>query len=189
MKRKENSELMLRNITIKRLLKLPQTEFEKYQSVLKFLKPKPFIKKNKAIPIEDLTFGQVLMIRNNLQNPTSKKISYIFATVFKMSERKLLRVKVVDFFHGLNWLQEQMKTLYEKEKVLNVSTDPKLERAGIKDLNKFGELNTLISIAERFSIAPQVVETWSYSLVFALIYHSKVSNEINKRYSEILSKK
>jgi hypothetical protein len=180
----------LRNISTKKLFALQTERFEQYHNTLKHLKAKPILKGKEAKPIESLTFGEVISIRHNLQNPTIDGIFEVFNLVFGLNRKELLKANVIQFYHAFNWVQEQILSITKREqKKLTSSPDEKLKSAGIEDLNIFGELNTLIALGEKFGKAPQEVEKWTYSFVFSLMYHDKISSDINKRYTKLLTKK
>lgn len=180
----------LRNILIKDLFSLQADMFEKYHNTLKFLKPLPIFKNKELTPIEALTFGEVISIRQNLRNQNIDGIYDIFKIVFGFKSNDFFKLKVVQFYQAFNWVQEQILLIEKREQSkLSSSPDDKLKSAGIEDLNIFQELNTLIALGEKFGKSPQEVENWTYSFVFSLMYHEKISNEINKRYFKIINKK
>jgi hypothetical protein len=122
-------------------------------------------------------------LKKSLTIPNVKNILFIFETVFKLKRRKVLRLRAVEFYHALNWVIYQTKIIQDRErKNLTSRPDPKLKAAGLADLDKFAELNTLISIAEKFGTTPQKVDGWRYDLVFAIQYHNKTTADINKQY-------
>lgn len=180
----------LTNISIKQLFALHSERFEQYHNTLKHLMPKPVLKGKQAKPIESLTFGEVITIKQSLNAPNIDGLLQVFSLVFRLRKADILKVDVLQFYHAFNWVQEQVITINKKEqKTLTSTPDGKLKEAGIEDLNIFGELNTLIALGEKFGKAPQEVEKWAYSIVFSLMYHDKISSDINKRYTKILNRK
>ena len=180
----------LRNISTKRLFSLQAKRFEQYHNTLKHLKAKPILKSKQATPIENLSFGEVISIKQILNNPNIDGLLQVFKMVFKLNKGEVLNIPVLDFYHAFNWVQEQVISINEREqKKLTSTPDGKLKEAGIEDLYIFGELNTLIALGEKFGKSPQEVQNWTYSFVFSLMYHDKVSSDINKRYTKILNRK
>jgi hypothetical protein len=178
------------NIKTKRLFSLETTKFEQYHNTLKLLKAKSILKGKQAKSIESLTFGEVVELKRNLSTPTIENVLRAFSLVFELSDQDVLKTDVVDFYHAFNFIKEEITIIADREqKKLSSVPDEKLKSAGIEELNIFGELNTLILIGEKFGKSPQEVENWSYSLVFSLMYHDKISNDISKRYSKILNQK
>lgn len=180
----------LRNIRTKQLFNLDAESFKEYHSILKHLKPKPTLNGKQAEALESLSFGEVVEIRHSLSKPNTDSISRIFNLVFGTKGTELYKSKILSFYPALNWIKKQMIAISKRESLKLTSTpDAKLKEAGIDNLNKFGELNTLTMLGEKYGTTPQEVEKWKYSLVFALVYQEKVTNDINKNYARIISRK
>jgi len=176
----------LRNISLKKFLTLNSEEFENYHSVLKWLKPVNEIKGNQAKELGELTFGQVCYMRKGIGKP--EMISKIFNMVFGMTEQETDSMKVVDFYGGFNHIIAELKKLSEAEKQLTSKPDPDWKLAGAERLNRFGELNTLIALGERFGVEPRVIEGWPYGYVFALSLQQSIGAEVQKEYAMIKSR-
>lgn len=179
--------MSLEKIPVHKLFKLEYNSFEQYHNVLKHLQPIAIKRKGKSIAsMTDLTFGEVTEVKMNLQDASFDNMKEIFKTVFRLKKYEFLNIDVLEFYHALNWIREEIQSIYENEKQnLSQAPDPKLVEAGIEDLNIFGELNTLIALGEKFGKAPQEVENWNYNLVFSLMLHQKISGEVSKNYSEL----
>lgn len=178
------------NLKVKELFSLSADKFQQYYDVLHHLKPKPLKKYNKVKSLTELTFGEVATIKIDIQKPSIENLLSIYKIIFGIEEKDFYKLDTVSFFHSLNWINEQIKEIIDREqKSLASAPDAKLKEAGIKQMAIFGEMNTLISIAEKFGKTPQEVENWNYNLVFTLMLHQKKSYEINKRYQEILTPK
>ena len=173
----------LQKISLKKLLTLQGSEFESYHNVLKHLQPHPFLQ---PTPIVDFTFGEVAKIKMLLQNTTFENVIELFKTIFKIDEGLIYNMDVVQFYETFNWINNEVKQIIERE-VENLSSEPdsKLKDAGVDSLNIFKELNTLILLGEKFATPPQEVENWNYSLVFGLMLHNKITNDINRRLVEL----
>jgi hypothetical protein len=180
----------LKNISIKKLFRLSLNEFENYHNQLRYLMPKDSINKIQGKELTSLTFGDVITIRKSISNPDIENLTNIFQLVFGMKPRKVMSLKTVQFYQSFNWIKEQIELLTKREnKELSSTPEPKLKMAGIDELNKFGELNTLIALSEKFSTNPLEVVKWNYGYVFSLVWQSKISNDINKRYMKSLTPK
>lgn len=178
--------MSLQKISTFKLFQLQTSEFEKYHIVLKHLNPIPDVipMKNKIESITDLTFGEVASIKMLLAEPNYNNLVEIYKIIFGLED--LITVDVVQFYHSINWIKNELEDIYNREvENLTSTPDSKLKDAGIEDLNIFGELNTLIMLGEKFSKSPQEIENWNYNLVFSLTLHQKISNDINKRYIEL----
>lgn len=184
----------LDNISVKEFFMLRDEDlFRKYMRFSDpkdgfYLKPKPLaiFARQKATPLGELTFGEVANMKHNLSNPNFESIFECFEMVFKVKLKQYLAQDVVSYIFALNWIKENIKKLVERENnSFNNESDPLLEMAGVKRLMPFGELNTLISLAQRFGKSIDEVENWKYNLVFTLLLHDKVSGEVQKAYNEL----
>lgn len=176
----------LKKILFKDLFKLEPQKFQEYHDVLKFLKAIPLKSKKQIESITDLTFGEVAAIKICLQDLKLKNIAEIFKITFELKEKKLLEIDVVQLYHSINWIKKEIEFIYNRElENLTSASDSKLKEAGIDDLNIFGEMNTLIALGEKFGKSPQEIENWNYEIVFSLMLHQKISNDVNKRFVEL----
>lgn len=178
--------MTLEKISLSELFLLQNKQFEEYHNVLKHLVPKPIKAKKEIESLTDLTFGEVTLIKMNLKEPSLNSMVEIFKTIFGLSQKDIFKISVIDFYHALNWIKEEIQTIYNRElDNLSSSPDPKLKEAGIDALNVFGEMNTLIMLGEKFGQPPQDIENWSYNLVFSLMLHQKITADVNKNLIEI----
>lgn len=178
--------MSLRKITTRQLFLLSNDKFDKYHRVLKHLDPIQLHGKKQLESLTDLTFGEVTGIKMNLKHSSFNNMIDIFKTIFGLEQKEIYKVDVVQFYHALNWIKEEIQAIYEREvQSLSSTPDSKMKDAGIDDLNIFGEMNTLIMLGEKYGKAPQEIENWNYNLVFSLMLHQKISSDINKRYVEL----
>jgi hypothetical protein len=182
----------LENISVRELFQIEDEElFKKYLRFTDendgfYIKPRGIFAKRKASPLVELTCGEVANIKLNLANPTFDNVYDCFEMVFKVKLNTYLSQDVVSYFYALNWIKENIKKLVEREKnAFGADPDPLLEMAGVKRLAAFGELNTLISIAQKYGKSPAEVENWKYNLVFALMLQDKVAGEVQHAYNEL----
>lgn len=175
----------LYNIKLRKLLSLDQDRFEYYNNVLKYVNGKADID-----ALENLPFGDIIKLKKYIQLETYEGIAKCFEVVHGINKKDLFKLSVLEFYSRFNWIKENLKKLIDREHAnLKADADEKLKLAGLDRLNIFGELNTLIAIAEKYGKTPQEVEGWQYSLVFSLMLHSKISGDIYKRYTELLNPK
>lgn len=181
----------LRNITFKELFQHEETVFEEYHSVLKHLRPKKITKgKNNYNKLTDMTFGEVISIKLNLQKPNYQAIVSIFKAVFGLTEEQVSGLNVVEFFHAFNWIKEEIVEIYNNEqKNLKGTTEPKLKEAGIERLNVFGDMNSLIMLGKIYATPPHEVEKWNYLTVFSYLMYERISKEISDEYRRLTAPK
>ena len=178
----------LENITVKEFFQLEEKQAAKYLQLKAIMNPSQKFCKRKAVPLGQLSFGEVSELKRLIVEDTHHAVVGIFQTVFKLKEKEILNAEVVSFFYAANYINREVLSLIKKEyNALKQEQDPDLEMAGIKKLSIFGELSTLIGIAERYGNTPMEVEDWKYNMVFSLMLHDKVTKEIQKNYNEIKS--
>lgn len=180
----------LNNISVRQFFQLEEKEAAKYLKLKKIMKPREILCKRKAMPLGELSFGEVKELVRLIHEDTQYSIIGIFQTVFRLKESQILNADVVSFFYAANYITEQILSLVKREvEALKQEKDDDLEMAGVTRLSVFGELPTLISIAERYGITPMEVEEWKYNMVFAHMLYDKIVGEVQKNYNEIKSKK
>jgi len=174
------------NIRIEELFKLPQHTQERYANLLKYLAPKAKLCGKDGRQLGDLTYAEVAKIKRlaNDQDPLN-----VLAIVFNVSEPEILKVRCMEFFAALNWVQLELHILQEREKLLTEDVDPDLEEAGVKRLDVFKEFNVLIPLSKEYSLPPETIADWQYSTIFTILYHAKITNDIQRRHMEIQKSK
>ena len=170
----------MENIKVGKYIVLNESEKMKYDVLFEHVRPSDTLLGKKAVPLMNMTYGEVSFIQHKVSD-----VQLVFEKIWGIDRHKFLDLKVADFFPCVNWVKEQLKALAEANKKLETEADPKMEEAGIKELERFGSLNALISIAKDYGVTPQEVETWKYSFVFTLLYHSVISSTIERNYSKI----
>src|SRR5690625_997303 len=160
--------------------------FEKYMNLGEILNPKSSFIGREGTPIASLTYDEVGQLKHHLASPTPEAMAEAFGIVFRCKSNEFYSQRVSDFLPALNWLKDSIENLMENEKALSGDVDPLLEMAGVEKLARFGELNVLVSLGQRFGKSPYEVGQWKYSLVFALMMHDKVHGDIEKTYNELL---
>lgn len=181
----------LPNITVKELYELPGDEYKKYMALDKIMQidGDRFLRA-KAKPLGTLQYGHVIEMKHSLKNIDLDALAYIFKRVYGIKKTELMEADVVSYFLALKWILKEFTNLVEKEKkVLTPAYDIDLDFAGVKRLNGFGEMGTLINLARSFNTTPQVIEAWQYNLVFTILAYDKVKGEIQTEYSKLKQKK
>ena len=175
----------MENIRLYQFLLLDETEADRYLGVFQHIKPDDRIGKLKAKRLHELSFGEVLTIKK-----CATKDDYIepFLIVFGISERKLTRIRVTEFFRAFNWIRDELTVLIEREKLLNSEPEPEMIEAGIERLDIFKEMNLVIPLSKDYSLHPYTIFDWRYQTIFTLLHHGKISAEIDRNYAEILRK-
>ena len=73
-----------------------------YANVFQFIKASDSIEKYKGSKLTSLTFDQVAEVKSLAKESDFAKV---FIIVFGIQERRLMRIRVKEFFMALNWLK------------------------------------------------------------------------------------
>src|SRR5690606_21233900 len=146
-------------------LQLPEEAANAYIRLQKVMKPKGVFIEKTAVPIGQLSFGQVKRMQREFKQPTFEQLINAFKLVYGASKHQVLRSWITDFFYASNHLIKEVALTIEKENKAfrNDDIDKKMKAAGIERLNAFGELNQLFDLAERFGKDPEEIENWKYN--------------------------
>lgn len=178
----------LDNITVRQLYGLGTDMFEKYTELQKCLKSRNEFAGSEGLEITSLSFAEVCEIKRTFISPTLEGLFSIFQSIFKVSKDKFLRSDVVSYFYALNHLGNSVQQIMEREKLLAPKEDEDyflMKEAGAERLQVFQELPILLNLAERFATTPEVIETWKYSKVFAILLHDKTTADIRKEFNNL----
>jgi len=95
------------------------------------------------------------------------------------------------FIYFLCWIKSELEEIanIEKKYLTTEDVDTDLIAAGIRDLDKFGNLNILDSLSGGDLTKYEAIKKLPYSLVFDKQYKTNVENQINKKHQKILTSK
>lgn len=183
------SMFSLDNISVNQFFQLEEGKAKEYIQLQSMLNPKNSFQRKKLNTIRSLSFEEVGELKRCIINPTYHNLINAFKIVFKVKEIQIVTSDIISFFYALKWIQQEVKTVFEKEKQLIPTPDADMENAGATRLAAFGEMSTLINLGKKFSIAPQEIAKWSYNIVYAILLYEKVENEVQKKYMKLKSNK
>lgn len=155
--------------------RLAPEEAKAYDDVLTYLTPSAI--GHKTAKIFELSFSEVAEIKSHAADGN---IEALFKIFFGIGKRDFARLRVTDFYKGMNYIKDELEGLHKAESLLSGAPDHELQAAGADKLNRFGDLNLLISIGEQFGTPPQEVEKWEYALVLNLALYAHITAEIQK---------
>ncbi len=110
-------------------------------------------------------------------------------TSLKFGEVLELKGFARSFFGVVNFIENQFKYLGELEQKLDTETENDLIVAGIDDLNKFGDLNTIDALAGGDILKWQQVLELTYEDVYNKLLKTKTEEDIKKRLEAIYKSK
>ncbi len=173
---------------VKDLNKLTDTEVKEVVVMSKLTKEDTTLK-----PFTSLKFGEVLELkgfaRNGLNDDLVSKVLEIANSEKGKAKRKFDKWKLKKFFAVVNFIENQFKYLGELEQKLDTETENDLIVAGIDDLNKFGDLNTIDALAGGNILKWQQVLELPYEDVYNKLLKTKTEEDIKKRLETIYKSK
>lgn len=198
----------MKNITIKKLFSLPSDQFNEYVELFEMVKPIDYINTwpdeledpFRCKGLRSLTVGEVIEIKMKLHKDVARCIEIAFG----IKKERVHSLRVKSFFPALNFIKKEIKDIIESEaKFLKGQEDADLKQAGVDRLNVFGDMNMFFGLMKDFPLVfseDQLksnkpinpfasLEKIQYSIVFAYLYHQRISNEVQKKYSEIIRNK
>lgn len=105
-------------------------------------------------------------------------------------KRKAEKAKASDVIAVVCWVRTMLKRIAELEANFLVGDpDPDMQAAGSKELDEFGELNTIDRLAGGDLLKYPEAKRIPYNEVFDKLRMDMVRGKIEKRYSEIKTKK
>lgn len=94
-----------------------------------------------------------------------------------------------DILYFIFWIKDELETISNLESTYLVSdTDPDLAAAGVADLNKFGDINTIDSLAGGDVLKWEEVKRLPYHVIFDKQLKNITENSIEKKLLKIKNK-
>lgn len=182
----------LEKITVREFYGLDDEELVgRYMKLEEIMKPNgKMFGKHRGTEIGELTFGEVVSLKNYLSEPNYKNLFECFKIVYGVNERQYLDADIVSYFYAMKWIKAGIISIVENQKKVLTPTEPDfyLEMAGAERLNVFGEFATLLILGRSFGLDPEVIEGWKYNKVFSILAYDKIHGEVQKRYHQLKSK-
>lgn len=176
----------LNEITVAEFYNLEEEQAEGYLQLSSLVNPKAEFLKKPAKALGTLQYGQVSIIKRSLLKPSLEGLIAVFEMVFGVSGYLQKRANIVEYFYALKWISEEIAAMLQKEsKYLSGKPDPFLEMAGAARLSIFGELPALKMLGTQYGKSPEEVATWSYNLVFSLLYMDNIETDVRDNYNEL----
>jgi len=168
---------------VKDLLKYNEEEL-KEMLILSKLMPESVDAMFKIKSFTKLKYKQVLKLKGMAEetNAIDDTIIKYIASLngYKIKERDIINSSVRNYFQTINQIELNFKQIKEYEMLLNAEVDGKLESAGVDELNQFGALNTIDSLAGGDLLKWKSVIKIEWWDVFNKLYKSKIENDIRK---------
>lgn len=183
---------MITNYTLQEFLKKDEETISSYSLILKCLKPKNSFtapqysfngykkKIYKVTSVWDLSFSTVEKTKSHLNK---NELVDAVCVAYGIDKWQVMYMKIVDFFSVVNFIKDEVLNILKTESArFSLKPDPKMILAGVDELNVFGALNVVDSLANDKIINWKDVEKLPYREVHTKIWKNTVSSRINKAY-------
>ena len=88
------------------------------------------------------------------------------------------------------WIKDEMEAIITLENTyLSSEPDVDMQSAGIKELDQFGNINTIDQLAGGDVTKWKEIESLPYSVVFDKLYKTKIENQIQRKLGDIMKNK
>lgn len=159
-----------------------------FERMLKFGKPSETIAGFTSKRFVELPFGLVKIDLPGMKDPTPEMVieTIMTAQYPEFDIEKATGNEVISF---MLWVKKEQEFISMLEEVnLSSEIDPKLEAAGIREMDQFLGWNTVRGLAKEFGKDPYTVKQWEYSKVYLFMKMDAVSAKIDKQYQKIIKK-
>lgn len=174
------------NITIDEFFK--SADVSEYETFMRWLTPKNSINE-KSCDFNELTFAEVARVRKLLYEPNIENVLELYEILYKIKPDDLLKCGVLELFQTNRYILNKITELNEREKLLgaNFTEAEKLKwiASGGKRLSQFEEMGQMISLGKMFSKSPEEIGNWKYNTVYITLLYNNISDDVNKRMSQI----
>ena len=168
------------NIRVKQLFSL--SNIEPYKA-LNYITDSNQIGKYKGKLLSDCTYEQVMEIRS-CQKMTIDKISNFFKWVYGIPKKQFLKLRVLDFYKGLNYITKQSELLLQ---AFERTTENKInnaiwKKAGGDKFIKYGDYNPVLSLAFALNKSITEIHKLSYGEVITMQQYKNDYDHVIPKY-------
>jgi hypothetical protein len=167
---------------------LIQPDKDQYFTVGHNLTPKKIISTTKDL--DDQEFGLVKELQQALRVSEYEKILPLASKYSGVEEDEMLKLVWFDFFHQWNYIIEDIKRSLDREdKFLSYHPTGNELEAGIENLYKFGAFATIDRLADGKVWDYKKVEQTPYGIIFTKLLLDSETNEFQREYQRITSRR
>lgn len=147
----------------------------------------------KIKPFREMQYKQVIELKNVLRG--QKNIDLVLIKTvslfsdLQISDKDIEKANLKEFFQTINQINEQFEDIYRLEKSLQGYTDVDLSNAGADQMNQFGDLNVIDSLAGGDILKWKEVLQLDWWDVYNKLLKDKIEQDIQRRYAEIQKNK
>jgi len=116
----------------------------------------------------------------------NSEFNKIIKRFFKVSQEEITREPPEKLLSFILWIKDELEAIYRLEnQYLSSPPDADLVKAGVSELDQFGELNVIDHLAGGDILKWKKVKKLPYYTVFDKLHKSKVEAQIHKNYQKI----
>lgn len=170
--------------------------------VLKVLKPLPnyisrrwFKKHIHGVKesITELTFGEVNSIKRLMMRETIEDLLRAFEIMYKCKTRDIMRMEVTQFYRCMRFITNEVNRVMRLEqhhwKVATTEYDGRLQEAGVKELEMFGDLPMIDSLAGGDILRYNDIEGVNYLDAHYVLWYRAIQTNIQNRFQKLMVNK
>lgn len=183
-------------------LQLSEEQQKELLPALKVLKPLPnytrrrwFKKRTHGVKdsITELTFGEVNSIKRLVMRETTEDLLKAFEIVYKCKARDIIRMEVTQFYRCMILITNEVDKIIKMEQQ-HWNTEPtdydiKLQQAGVKELEQFGDLPIIDSLADGDILRYNDIEKLNYLEVHYILWYRAIQTNIQNRFHKLIINK
>lgn len=193
------------NYKLKDFLKIKDEQLiEDYLLILDSLRPlkqiinpnyNRFNKQPKKLDIKairELTFGDVINVRNWINEASMESIIEIYQLITGLTKKQILNLGIIQFYGIFSFIKNELEEIGNIE-VNELSDeddfDINIEAVNAKErMSRFGVLNTIDSLANGDILKWEQIQKLPYLTVLSKLIMDNLKNKIQKEISELQKK-
>lgn len=189
-------------MTLYDFIQLPEEKQKELLPALKVLKPlsnytckRWFKKRTHGVKesITELTFGEVNSVKRYVIKGTMEDLIEAFKIVYKCKARDIIQMEVTQFYRCMIFITTEVDKVIKMEQQ-HWNTEPtdhdaKLQQAGGKELEQFGDLPIIDSLAGGDILRYNDIEKLNYLEVHYILWYRAIQTNIQNRFQKLMVNK
>mgnify|MGYP000876995866 FL=1 len=189
-------------MTLYDFIQLSEEQQKELLPALKVLKPlsnytckRWFKKRTHGVKdsITELTFGDVNTIKREVMRGTTEGLMNAFELVYKCTKKDMMKMSVVLFYRCMKFITNEVDRVMRLEhhhwKVEPTEYDGRLQDAGVKELEMFGDLPMIDSLAGGNILRYNDIERLNYLEVHYILWYRATQANIQNRFQKLMANK
>jgi hypothetical protein len=143
--------------------------------------------------IIELTFGDVNTIKREVMRGTTEGLMNAFELVYKCTKKDMMKMNVVRFYRCMRFITNEVDRVVKLEqhhwKVAPTEYDGRLQEAGVKELEMFGDLPMIDNLAGGDILRYNDIEELNYLEVHYILWYRAKQTNIQNRFQKLMANK